>query len=265
MCECLPLPTAIQCADRFRDLQMSPFSKAFFTKLFSQTRWSRPSLPTTTAKSLEDLYLDQQRRLSLINSPGLLGISLVFRRMFRFQNPRLIFSTVPLDEESSKFFPLCTARYHGSSYYARSQYLRSRYGSNDQSFAIRWSCESWRQHRSRRKLSSYLLSYYRLYTNKYAPSRALLCVQIIDGNGHGTFCASIAAGTTYGSAKKANIISIKRVLPLQIQSSFCESSTDQNGRTRTELSRILAEVPHRASSKESLSFSSSPRNRSDRQ
>ncbi|GAA5946553.1 hypothetical protein JCM3765_000292 [Sporobolomyces pararoseus] len=32
---------------------------------------------------------------------------------------------------------------------------------------------------------------------------------IVDGNGHGTFCASVAAGTTYGSAKKANIISIK--------------------------------------------------------
>ncbi|GAA5936153.1 S8 family peptidase [Sporobolomyces koalae] len=32
---------------------------------------------------------------------------------------------------------------------------------------------------------------------------------IADGNGHGTFCASVAAGTTYGSAKKANIISIK--------------------------------------------------------
>ncbi|GAA6062389.1 hypothetical protein JCM10212_003198 [Sporobolomyces blumeae] len=32
---------------------------------------------------------------------------------------------------------------------------------------------------------------------------------ILDGNGHGTFCASVAAGSTYGSAKKANIISIK--------------------------------------------------------
>ncbi|GAA5967338.1 hypothetical protein JCM21900_002124 [Sporobolomyces salmonicolor] len=30
-----------------------------------------------------------------------------------------------------------------------------------------------------------------------------------DGNGHGTFCASVAIGTTYGVAKKANIYSIK--------------------------------------------------------
>ncbi|GAA5995127.1 hypothetical protein JCM11641_005432, partial [Rhodosporidiobolus odoratus] len=30
-----------------------------------------------------------------------------------------------------------------------------------------------------------------------------------DGNGHGTFCASVAAGNTYGVAKQANIISIK--------------------------------------------------------
>ncbi|BGP16318.1 hypothetical protein JCM10213v2_004320 [Rhodosporidiobolus nylandii] len=32
---------------------------------------------------------------------------------------------------------------------------------------------------------------------------------ILDGNGHGTFCASVAAGNTYGVSKKANIVSIK--------------------------------------------------------
>jgi len=30
-----------------------------------------------------------------------------------------------------------------------------------------------------------------------------------DKNGHGTFVAAVAAGTTYGVAKKANIISLK--------------------------------------------------------
>ena len=31
----------------------------------------------------------------------------------------------------------------------------------------------------------------------------------IDGNGHGTHCAGIVAGATYGVAKKANVIAVK--------------------------------------------------------
>ena len=44
------------------------------------------------------------------------------------------------------------------------------------------------------------------YLSDTQPNRM---IQNTDGNGHGTFCASLAGGKKYGVAKKAGLIAVK--------------------------------------------------------